>query len=59
MRYSVTFFTAESAETFYVVSDSVFVYDGERYDIMRGGLDTVYLDSLFPEIAAPAEDAEP
>lgn len=59
LLYSVTFFTAEAAETFYVVSDNVFIFDGYHYDVMRGGLDTVYLASLFPEIPAPAEDAEP
>ena len=59
LLYSVTFFTKDAAETFYVVSDNVFVFDGYCYDVMRGGLDTVYLASLFPEIPAPAVDAAP
>lgn len=58
-RYSITFFTADSAETLYVVSDKVFVYDGYHYDAMRGGIDTVYLENLFPAMEEPSADAEP
>lgn len=58
LLYSITFFTKDSAETFYVVSDDVFVFDGYRYDIMRGGLDTVYLASLFPAPLTPEEVEE-
>ncbi len=57
LLYSVTFFTKDMAETFYVVSDNVFILDGYHYDVMRGGLDTVYLASLFPDTLTP-EDIE-
>ena len=57
LLYSITFFTKDSAETFFVVSDDVFIFDGYHYDIMRGGLDTVYLASLFPDTLTP-EDIE-
>ena len=39
------------------MSDDLLTFDGSRYDITRGGLDTVYLASLFPDTLTP-EDIE-
>ena len=64
-RYAITFFTSDSAVTLYIVSDKDFIFEDYHYEAMRGGIDTVYLDSLFPPIpeivpaTGEAPDAEP
>ncbi len=57
-RYTITFFTADSAETLFVVSEKDFILGEYHYEAMRGGIDTVYLESLFPAIAEPDFDTE-
>ena len=64
-RYAVTFFTSDSAETFYICSDKDFIVGEYHYEAMRAGVDTVYLESLFPpmpEVEVPegtASEANP
>ena len=60
-RYTITFFTSETAETVFVASEKDFIVGELHYEAMRGGIDMVYLDSLFPEIPIPdyASAAEP
>ena len=57
-RYTITFFTADSAETLFVVSEKDFILGEYHYEAMRGGIDTVYLESLFPAIPEPDYDTE-
>ena len=52
-RYAITFFTADTAETLFVVSETDFIFEDVHYEAMRAGIDMVYLDSLFPSIEVP------
>ena len=52
-RYTITFMTEEAAETLFVISDTEFILNDVHYEAMRGGIDTVYLESLFPAIVIP------
>ena len=58
-RYYLTFFTAETAETLSVATEKDFYFGEYHYEAMRGGIDMVYLDSLFPAIPVPDAAAEP
>ena len=57
-RYTITFFTAETAVTVTVLSEKNFLLGETYYEAMRGGMDMVYLDSLFPAVPTPDEVAE-
>ena len=58
VRYYITFFTSDAAETLSVVNEKDFFFGDYHYEAMRGGIDMVYLDSLFPAIPTPDAPAE-